>query len=55
MPEEDYAAKEAEYRSHSEKLRQMASKSTDETERTTLLRIAEAWEQLADRMKALGD
>ena len=54
MPgQEDFTAKQAEYRSHAEKMRQMAAEATDEVERSTLLRIADAWVQLAKRMSDL--
>jgi hypothetical protein len=53
MPGQDeFTAKEAEYRSHAEKMRQMAAESADPVE---LLRMAEAWEQLAARMRELSE
>ncbi len=56
MPgQEDFAAKQAEYESHAEKMRQMAAAVSDEVERNTLLRIAEAWAQLAQRMSDLTE
>ena len=56
MPgQEDFAAKQAEYESHAEKMRQMAAEVSDEVERNTLLRIAEAWAQLAQRMSDLTE
>jgi hypothetical protein len=56
MPgQEDFTAKQAEYRSHAEKMRQMAAEATDEVERNTLLRIADAWAQLAKRMGHLAE
>ena len=54
MPaEEDYTAKEAEYRTHAVELLQLAEQSQDVHERDTLLRMAEAWLQLASRMNDL--
>jgi hypothetical protein len=52
--QEDYSAKAAEYRGHAEKLRQLARDSSDEGERGKLLRMAEAWIELADRIKDLS-
>jgi hypothetical protein len=56
MPgQEDFTAKQAEYESHAEKLRQIAAEVSDELERNTLLRIAGAWAQLAKRMSDLSE
>jgi hypothetical protein len=56
MPgQEDFAAKEAEYRSHADTMRLLAAGSTDEAERHTLVRIADAWAELALRMQELRE
>jgi hypothetical protein len=52
--EEDLAAKEAEYRGHAAVLRQLAEQSRRDQERETLLRQADAWTELADRMRQLS-
>jgi hypothetical protein len=41
--------------SHAAKLRQIAEGSVDEIERKTLLRMADAWSQLANRMRELSN
>jgi hypothetical protein len=51
---QEYAAKQAEYQGHAEKLREMAEQSSDTLERAALLQISEAWLQLASIMKDLS-
>jgi hypothetical protein len=53
--EQDYAAKEAEYRAHAAKLFQLAEQTQNESERDQLRRMADAWISLAARMKELSD
>lgn len=52
--EEEYLAKEAEYRAHAEEVRLLASQSLAEQDRVRLQRIADAWDELAERMKRLA-
>ena len=47
-------AKEAEYRRHAANLLELAEHTEDVAERETLLRMVEAWLQLASRMKELA-
>jgi hypothetical protein len=56
MPgQETHAAKEAEYREHAAELLVLAKQTEEQPERETLLRMAEAWLKLADRMKELAE
>ena len=48
------AAKEAEYQGHAAVLRQLAEQSQSDQERETLLRHADAWTELADRLRRLS-
>jgi len=54
MGKDEFLAKEAEYREHARQLLQLASQSKDDTEHARLLRIADAWLQLAGKMRLLA-
>jgi ATP-dependent protease ClpP protease subunit len=52
---EDYRRAEQEYRRHAEELSKIAAEQTvDSDERERLLRMADAWLKLAEKMKVLG-
>ena len=55
MPAQEDQDKEAEYRRHAIELLQLAESTQDAHERDTLVRMAEAWLQLASRMKELSE
>jgi hypothetical protein len=48
-----YSQKEAEYREYAEEMLLLAKQTDEPSERGTLLRMAEAWLKLAERMKEL--
>ena len=50
----DHRKAEEEYRKHAAELSQIAEHTEDPAERERLLRMAEAWLQLAERMKNLS-
>ncbi len=52
--EEDYRRAEQEYRKHAEELSKIAEQTVDSDERERLLRMADAWLKLAEKMKVLG-
>ena len=52
---EDPSAKEAEYRKHAEELSRLAAQARDESEREQLRVMADAWLQLAARIKELSN
>ena len=54
LEEERYSVKEAEYREHASELLLLAKQIEDARERETLVRMAEAWLKLAERMKELA-
>jgi hypothetical protein len=51
---EDYRRAEQEYRHHAEELSKIAAQTADSDERERLLRMADAWLKLAEKMKVLG-
>jgi hypothetical protein len=53
-PEDDHRRAEQQYRQHAEELFAIAEKTSEPEERERLLRMAEAWLQLAARMKELS-
>ena len=50
----DQRKAEEEYRQHAAELSRIAEQTDDLTERARLLRMADAWLQLAERMKNLS-
>ena len=50
----DHRKAEEEYRNHAAELSSIAEQTEDRTERDRLLRMADAWLQLAERMKKLS-
>ena len=53
-PEEDHRSVEQQYRHYADELFKIAVQTTEKDERERLLRMAEAWLQLATKMKELG-
>jgi hypothetical protein len=51
---EDYRRAEQEYRHHAEELSKIAEQTSESDERGRLLRMAEAWLKLAEKMKVLS-
>jgi hypothetical protein len=51
---EDHRRAEQQYRHYADELFRIAEQTDEEEERERLLRMAEAWLQLAARMKVLG-
>jgi hypothetical protein len=49
----DYRKTEEDYRRHAAELFKIAEQTADQAERERLIHMAEAWLQLADRMKEL--
>ena len=54
MAEQDYPAKEAEYREHAAELLNLAQQAGTGQERGLLVQMAQAWLKLAERMKLLA-
>ena len=52
--EEDHRGAEQRYRQYADELFRIAEQTTEGEERERLLRMAEAWLQLAKKMKELG-
>ena len=53
-PQEDHRRAAQQYRQYAEELSKIAQETTEKNERERLLRMAEAWRQLAARMTELG-
>jgi hypothetical protein len=52
--QEDHRRAEQQYRQYADELFRIAEQTTEQEERERLLRMAEAWLQLAAKMKELG-
>lgn len=52
--EEDHRRAAQQYRQYAQELSKIAEQTAEKDERERLLRMAEAWRQLAARMKELG-
>ena len=53
-PEDDHRRVEQQYRQYADELFRIAEQTAEQDERGRLLRMAEAWLQLAAKMKELG-
>jgi hypothetical protein len=52
--QEDHRRAEQQYRQYADELFRIAEQTTEQEERERLLRMAEAWIELAAKMKVLG-
>ena len=53
-PQDEHRRAARQYRQYAEELSKIAEQTVEKDERERLLRMAEAWRQLAARMKELG-